>query len=282
VCVCVHRLVSIDRLYSNDSHWTCVVHMTMLNARRIPSISLNIRRRTSNQCHHRHANVFSPTNDRILVIVLQFQIFTQPCRNNNMRSTIIHLLKIDCRVNIVRVTSNSVRAIHCSDKRRVDRMCTVRYDLYSNSRFSKCIVSLMCTFLSCSCARGQVRLNRTERTISHRSINRHNASVRCCHSNEVDIRTMNMSMRCRTSCWRHKILPQRQDQLRSRSPIRLAQHSTCNERTNDNNDSCFLSAFEISQRQCFSSMIQHIYNLIFASSDDQTQEHFVSLGLISI
>jgi hypothetical protein len=43
------------------------------------------------------------------------------------------------------VTSNLVRAIDCSDKRRGDRMCTVRYDVYSNSPSSKCIVSLMCT-----------------------------------------------------------------------------------------------------------------------------------------
>jgi hypothetical protein len=44
------------------------------------------------------------------------------------------------------VTSNLVRAIDCSDKKRDDRMCTVRYDVYSNSPFSKCLVSLMCTF----------------------------------------------------------------------------------------------------------------------------------------
>jgi hypothetical protein len=44
------------------------------------------------------------------------------------------------------VTSNLVRAIHCSDKRRGNRMCAVRYDVYSNSSFSKCIVSLMCTY----------------------------------------------------------------------------------------------------------------------------------------
>jgi hypothetical protein len=82
-------------------------------------------------------------------------------------------ISLDIRIKQdVTVTSNLLRAIHCSDKRRGDRMFTVRYDVCSNSPFSKCIVSLMCTFLSCSCARGQGRLNRTERTISHCSINR--------------------------------------------------------------------------------------------------------------
>jgi hypothetical protein len=46
------------------------------------------------------------------------------------------------------VTSNLVRAIHCLDKWRGGRVCTVGYDVYSNLPFSKCIVSLMCTLFS--------------------------------------------------------------------------------------------------------------------------------------
>jgi hypothetical protein len=45
-----------------------------------------------------------------------------------------------------RNTSNLIHVIHCSDKKRCVRECIVRYDVYSNSSFSKYIVSLMCTF----------------------------------------------------------------------------------------------------------------------------------------
>jgi hypothetical protein len=49
-------------------------------------------------------------------------------------------------LTLIFLTSNLVRAIHCSDKRRGGRVCTVWYDVYSNSPFSKCVISLMCTF----------------------------------------------------------------------------------------------------------------------------------------
>jgi hypothetical protein len=51
-------------------------------------------------------------------------------------------------------------------------MCTARYDVYSNSPFSNCGVILDVHLLLYWCARSQGRLNRTERTIFHWSINR--------------------------------------------------------------------------------------------------------------
>jgi hypothetical protein len=44
---------------------------------------------------------------------------------------------------ILSVTRNLVRTIHCSDKSRGVRDCTVRCDLYSNLSFAKCLASLM-------------------------------------------------------------------------------------------------------------------------------------------
>jgi hypothetical protein len=38
---------------------------------------------------------------------------------------------------------NFVRSTHCLDKRRSGRVCTVRYNVCSNSPFSKCIPSLI-------------------------------------------------------------------------------------------------------------------------------------------
>jgi hypothetical protein len=61
---------------------------------------------------------------------------------------------------ILSVTSNLVRAIHCSDKMRGPGVCIVRYDVYSNSFSSKCIVSLMCTLFYIRVH--EVKLDRTE------------------------------------------------------------------------------------------------------------------------
>jgi hypothetical protein len=58
------------------------------------------------------------------------------------------------------VSSNLVRAIHWLDKTRVVRDCTVRYDVYSNSFFSKCLAYLKCI---CVYIRvHEVKLDRTE------------------------------------------------------------------------------------------------------------------------
>jgi hypothetical protein len=57
-------------------------------------------------------------------------------------------------------TSNLVRAIRCSDKKRGDRMCTIRYDVYSNSLFSKCIISLI--YILFRIRVHEVKLDRTE------------------------------------------------------------------------------------------------------------------------
>jgi hypothetical protein len=62
-------------------------------------------------------------------------------------------------------TSNLVRAIHCSDKRTVARVCTVRYDVYSDSSCSKCLVSVMCTFFYI-CVH-EVKLDRTEQNAQY-------------------------------------------------------------------------------------------------------------------
>jgi hypothetical protein len=60
----------------------------------------------------------------------------------------------------INVTSNLVRAIHCSDKRRGVRVCAIRYDVYSNLPFFKCLVSLMCTLFSIRMY--EVKLDRIE------------------------------------------------------------------------------------------------------------------------
>jgi hypothetical protein len=62
--------------------------------------------------------------------------------------------------DIVDVTCNSIDEINQSDKRRGVRVCTVRYNVYSNSSFSKFLASLICVYFY---IRVQVvKLDRTE------------------------------------------------------------------------------------------------------------------------